>query len=336
MPSRKRIDLIDIADRVNLIHATYLAAKGRRGRSSIQAFLKNLDANLNSLSDAILSGSYRPEPLRCFVIQDPKQRTIHAPAFRDRVVHHAIILQAGQQIDQTLIDDSFACRMGKGSAAAVLRAQHFSRRFAWFAKLDISKYFHSIDHERLLDRLNRRFNGQGFLNMLERIVRSFQTTPGKGLPIGSLTSQYFANLYLNDADRWISSRKQAVGYVRYMDDMIVWCRSKPDSRDMLNELQGYLSEQLALTLSKGTQINRTSHGISFCGHRVFPGIIRMTKRRQMQYRRICRRWELLFLKGRASAIDLQKGYACAYSVSKLANAVAWRRRRLGQHLMDEA
>lgn len=335
MARRLQIQLIDIAERSNLAEAVYLAAKGRRDRPSVQRFLAQLDENLNDISQAILSRTYFPLPLRQFVIFDPKQRLIHAPELRDRVVHHAIILQAGPQIDRTLIDDSFACRVGKGASAAVLRAQHFSRRFPWFAKLDIAQYFHSIDHQRLLEKLDHRFAGQPFLDLLARIVRSFHVASGKGLPIGALTSQCFANLYLNDADRFCVAHREVGGYVRYMDDMILWSPSKRGAKESFNRLRDFLRENLALELSSDTQVNRTSHGISFCGHRIFPGIIRLTRRRQMQYLRTCRRWERRFIAGGATTAELQNGYASAYAVSKLADTLQWRRRRLRQQLLNE-
>ena len=335
MPNRQKVNLIDIAERENLAHAAFLAARGKRSRFGVQRYLRDLDTNLNELSEAILGESYTPQPLREFMIHDPKQRTIHAPGFRDRVLHHAVILRAGPQIDRTLIDDSFACRTNKGAIAAVLRAQHFTRRSAWFLKVDIAKYFHSIDHDLLLQRLSRRFKGAGFLDLLTRIVQGFHASSGKGLPIGALTSQYFANLYLNDADRWLTARNEVCGFVRYMDDMICWFDSKAAARRTLNELEPFLAEELALTLKSGAQINQSDRGISFCGHRIYPGIIRLTARRQKLYRKACRRWERRFLSGEVSAIELQSGYASAFSITKHANAVEWRRRRLGQHCMDE-
>jgi len=336
LPTRQHIQLIDIADRANLTEAVYLAAKGRRKRSSVTTFLANLDQNLNSLSETLMDGKYAPQPLRQFVIHDPKRRVIHAPEFRDRVVHHAIILQAGAQLDRTLIDDSFACRVGKGSVAAVLRAQHFSRRFAWYAKLDIAKYFHSIDHSRLLEMLDRRFSGQPFRELLARIVDSFQAERGKGLPIGALTSQYFANLYLNEADRFCVAQRAVGGFVRYMDDMILWSSTKHGAIGSLARLTEFLWEHLGLRLSRPPEINRSTHGLAFCGHRIFPGIIRLSKRRQRQYLRTCLRWERRYLQGEASKGELQTGYASAYSITKLADSLQWRRRRLGQHLVDEA
>jgi len=335
MPHRLLINLIDVAERANLADAVFLAAKGKRRRAGVRQFLAGVDDHLNRLSDSVLTETYVPDPLREFVIHDPKRRTIHAPTFRDRVLHHAIILQAGPQMDRTLIDDSFACRSGKGPIAAVMRAQHFSRRFPWFLKGDLASYFHSINHELLLERLNRRFKGAGFRDLLRRVVSGFQTRPGTGLPIGALTSQYFANLYLNDADRWLIARQNVCAYVRYMDDMICWFATKDAALNTLAELKEFLSEYLVLTLKPGSQVNRTACGISFCGHRIFPGIIRLTARRGQLYRKACRRWERRFLNGEVSASDLQNGYASAYSITKHADSVEWRRRRLEQHMLDE-
>lgn len=335
MPSRLKLTLTDIVQRDNLAKAAFLAARGKRSRFGVQRYLRDLDANLNELSEAVLEDGYIPQPLREFVIRDPKHRIIHAPGFRDRVLHHAIILQAGPQIDRTLIDDSFACRINKGSIAAVMRAQHFTKRSDWFLKIDVAKYFHSIDHNLLFERLLRRFKGVEFLNLLHRIIAGFHSSPGKGLPIGALTSQYFANLYLNDADRWLIARDEVLGYVRYMDDMICWFDSKAAALRTLFELSDFLKENLALTLKANTQVNRTERGISFCGHRIFRGIIRLTKRRQERYKAACIGWERKFLAGEIDAIALQCGYASAFSITKHADALEWRRCRSGQHLINE-
>jgi ribosomal protein L24E len=121
-----------------------------------------------------------------------------------------------------------------------------------------------------------------------------------------------------------------------MDDMILWSPTKTGAKDSLVRLSEFLWEHLGLRLSGQPQVNRSTHGISFCGHRIFPGIIRLTKRRQGQYVRTCQRWERRYIQGRATATELQNGYASAYSISKLADTLQWRLRRLGQHLVDEA
>ena len=164
--------------------------------------------------------------MHCFRILDPKPRLIHAPGFPDRVLHHAIMAHAGPVLDRGLVDDTYACRTGKGTLAAVQRACAQAGRFAWFAQIDIRAYFASIGHERLLALLQRRFRDRDLLALLRRIVGAHQPTAGCGLPIGTLTSQYFANFYLNGLDRLLLEHMRVRGYVRYLDDA-VWCPASP-------------------------------------------------------------------------------------------------------------
>ena len=275
MPNRLGVELIDIASFDNLAGAFYLAARGKRSRPAVQRFARDLDQQLNQLGDDVIAESYVPEPMREFIVRDPKRRLIHAPAFRDRVLHHAIMRRIDHHLDNTLIDDSFACRLGKGAIAAVQRAQFFSRRHPWFVKTDIRQYFHSIDHGLLKDRLYRRFKGNAFLRLLYALIDAFESQPGIGLPIGALTSQAFANLYLNDFDRWLGARAQVRGLVRYMDDVVCWFDNKHAARQCRFALADFLRDELALSVG-ATQLNRSDAGLSFCGHRVFPGIVRIT------------------------------------------------------------
>ena len=335
MPKRVRISLDQIADWRNLQEAAYLAGNGKRSRPAVERFFRQLDRNLSSLGKGILEGTISPGAYREFEIYDPKRRIIHAPSFRDRVFHHAIMLQAGKWIDRSLIDDSFACRKGKGSIAAVHRAQHFSRRFPWYVKVDVHQYFPSVAHSILMSRLARRFKGRGFLSLLGRVVGSFASGPGHGLPIGALTSQYFANLYLDKADRWLLALPSVRGLVRYMDDTVCWLETKKEATTIIRELNSFLRSNLKLTISSKTQINRVDHGLSFCGHRIFPGTIKLTRRRQRLYVRACRRWEATFVRGQISTNELQGGYAGAFAIAKHAESATWRRRRLKHHLIDD-
>lgn len=331
-----RVSLDQIADRKNLAHAVYLASRGKRSHANVRHFLSSCDENLNGLAREIADSSYLPSPYREFVIHEPKRRTIHAPVFRDRVLHHAIVLITGEHLDRTLIDDSFACRVGKGSLAAVHRARSFCQRHPWYAKVDVLQYFHSVDHNVLIDAFSRRFKGERFLNLIERIVRSFEASNGKGLPIGALTSQYFANLYLNLSDRWLSAQQEVRGIVRYMDDTICWSNDKTSAKAIVVRLEEFLREQLQLELSPRTQLNRSSHGLPFCGHLIFPGIVKLNKRRKRLYVSACMKSEREYVDGKISAIELQAAYASAYAISKHANSLEWRKRRLKQHLLTEA
>ncbi len=335
MPKRIRITLDDVAQWSNLLESAYFASKGKHSRRPVQAFFQQFDKNLSRLGEEIRSGSFEPGPYQRFDIHDPKPRSIHAPAFRDRIVHHAVMRLAGPWIDRLLIDDSFACRIGKGAIAAVQRAQHFSRRNLWYSKVDIRQYFASIDHQLLLARLMRRFSDPGYLEMLRKIVSSFGTDEGRGLPIGALTSQHFANLYLTDADRWLVSQPQVRGLVRYMDDTICWFESKQAAKTTVEELRDFLNHQLRLTLSQKLQINRATHGVTFCGYRIFPGTIKLSRRRQRLYLTARRKWELKYLCGAINELELQARFASAYAISSHAAATSWRRDRLRRGLVDE-
>jgi retron-type reverse transcriptase len=332
MPRRQRIDLLDIANRANLLSATFAASRGKRSRPAVRVFLSHLDEELNQLATELLDETYCPSPMREFVVRDPKLRIIHAPTFRDRVVHHAIIKQIGSTLDASLVDDTFACRIGKGPIAAVQKAQVFSRRFEWYLKIDISKYFHSIHHWTLLTKLSRRFKGEPFEWLLGRIIGSFQTTQGKGLPIGALTSQHFANVYLDEVDRFLSSSADVGAFVRYMDDILIWC----DTRELAKRIYCVIAElvvgRLHIELNRKWQINRSCVGVPFCGFRVFPHAIRLSKRRQRQFRFICEKWERKFLRNEISSCQLQSGYASAYALTQIGtNACGWRRKQMNQH-----
>ncbi len=138
-----------------------------------------------------------------FTIWDPKQRTIHAPCLEERVAHHALMNVCEPIFDRHAIDDTYACRRGKGRLAAIRRAESFCRTRAWFLKMDIRRYFPSVDDQVLLGLLEHNFKDADLLRLFRRIVSNHQTEPGRGLPIGALTSQHFANYYLAGLDRFV-------------------------------------------------------------------------------------------------------------------------------------
>ena len=166
-----------------------------------------------------------------FVIHDPKERIITAPCFAERVLHHAVMNVCEPKFEQWLINDTYACRVGRGQGAALSRAQQFARRFPFFLKIDVRKYFDSISHEILLSRLDLLFKDRRLLDLFERIVHSFRGNLGRGLPIGSLTSQHLANFYLGWFDRYAKETLRLKGYVRYMDDMALWADSSEGTQN---------------------------------------------------------------------------------------------------------
>jgi hypothetical protein len=153
-------------------------------------------------------------------VLDESDFALYSPCFRERVLHHALMAQVGPVLDRALVDDSYACRVGKGTLAAVLRVQQHLRRWPWYAQIDIRGYFANIDHERLRDLLARRFKNPGLLALMAGIIDSYHTRPGRGLPLGELTSQHLANYYLNGLDRLLLEDCRVNGLVRYMDDLL--------------------------------------------------------------------------------------------------------------------
>lgn len=269
---RTAIHLADIAARDNLRLALWKAARGHRQRADVAAFLAAPEAHLDTLAAAILDGSAPYGDARTFVIRDPKRRTITAACFADRVLHHAILNLAEARFEQALVASSFACRPGLGVHAAVRAVQWQLQRAPWYVQVDVAAYFASIDHGVLLSLLARRFKGADFLALLARIVD--RATPGGvGLPIGMLTSQHFANAYLDAADRALLARSDVRGHVRYMDDIVWWCDSRAGARASLIALRHVVEGPLRLRLKAGVRLARSVSGIAFCGFRVRRGSV---------------------------------------------------------------
>lgn len=251
--------------------AMHRAARGKRHRRSVQQFLSDGAGQLKQLRAELIDGTYRPLPYRQFSVCDPKPRLISCADFRDRVVHHAICGQLGPVIERRLVADTYACRCGKGSHRAVLRARTFCRRYRYYLKTDIRRYYDSVDHGMLEDLLGRLLRERSLLRLLSTIIRHPLPgqRPGYGLPIGNLTSQWFGNLYLDATDHWIKETRRAPGYVRYMDDLVMWS----DSKAWLWALADDLAERLCTTRSLELKLERTvvgpcGVGVPFLGYRI--------------------------------------------------------------------
>ncbi len=274
-----------IADWSNLRLAVARALRGKRQRDDARQFVSRLDANLAQLHEQLMSETVTFGAYRQFVIHDPKERIITAPCFRERVLHHAIMNVCEPVFDRWLIDDTFACRRGKGRITALLRAREFAGRWPYYLKLDIRKYFDSVPHAELVSRLHMRLKDHRLLTLLERIIRGFRGSLGCGLPIGSLTSQHFANFYLGWFDRMVKEHWHVRGYVRYMDDMLVWSDSKSRLRAVLQLSQDFLHDELHLALQPSPYLNTARHGVDFLGCRVFADRLTLSRRSRVRFRR---------------------------------------------------
>jgi retron-type reverse transcriptase len=328
---RAAISLESIAAFDNLVQAAYQAARGKQTRDEVKRFFQYFDDNINQLARDIRNGQTPYGQFRRFAIRDPKPRLIHAACFEDRIFHHAVMNLAGPVLERALTPTTYACREGKGSHAAVRQVQHHLRRFPWYVKIDIQHYFDQIDHACLYELLQRRFKGRDFLALLWRIIGCYQVTPGKGLPIGSLTSQHFANYYLDGLDRYILEQLSACAQVRYMDDILWWCDSHEDARKTLGQVCAYVANERLLTVKANPQINRSSHGVSFCGYRITPGQMRLSRRRQRRYQERRWEWELAYAEGRIDALMLQRGYDAVHAITLPADSTNWRRENLRRY-----
>ncbi len=328
---RTRIALSDVAAADNLVLAAWKAARGKRQRPEVQRFFAAGDAAIARLSADIIAGAVPYGEYRSFEIHDPKRRLIHAACFLDRVLQHAIMNLAEPVFERTLVPTSYACRPGFGVHKAIAEVQANLRRFAWFAKVDIDSYFPSIDHACLKRLLARRFKGDDFLALLGRIIDACPAAPGKGLPIGSLSSQHFANHYLDGADRFLLDHPLVCAHVRYMDDTIWWGADRESVRQVLAELRVWLANERRLSLKANAQINRSERGVTWCGARVLRGALRLTPRKQRRYRQGCRQWESAWLAGDIDSLTLQRAYDAVYAVTRQCDSVAWRKRHLELH-----
>jgi hypothetical protein len=327
MPRRSNVGLDDVASFDTLATAFWRAARHARGRAEVEGFAAQLPDELARLRAGILEQRVPDGPWQEIAIFDPKPRRVLAPCFRDRVLHHAMMIHMGPVLDRALVDDTFACRVGRGVLAAVRRAQAHARVHPWFVKVDMRSYFASIDHEILCGLLHRRFKNPGLLGLCERIVRQAPasgTTLGRGLPIGALTSQHFANTYLDALDRFLLERLRVAGMVRYMDDVVWWCRSREHAQETLAAARSFVGDCRGLSIKPDARIGRSVAGVSFLGFRILPHVLRLSCRRRRRHRAARLRWERRFREGGIGADDLQRGYASAHAIVHHAACLRWR------------
>ncbi|MEM8485579.1 MAG: reverse transcriptase/maturase family protein [Bacteroidota bacterium] len=303
----------DIVSLENLLLAAKKAFRGKKDRTRVSAFYFHLENELMDLHEELTSGTYHPLPYRMFIIHEPKRRQICAADFRDRVVHHAICNVLDPMFERCMIHDTYACRPNKGTHAATAQAQKFARRFNYYLKCDIVKYFHSIDHDVLKTMLASKIKDARLLRLLHTIID--HPLPGgragKGLPIGNLTSQYFANFYMGRLDHFLKDRLGVKGYIRYMDDFLLFADDKSALRDHLSSIWSFLSERLRLELKeKAVIVAPVSQGIPFLGFRVFPGLIRLEARKWTRFRRKVRDLESDFLEGYIEKEELSSRVSC--------------------------
>lgn len=276
-----------------LCTAARRAARGKRRVLAVARWMADLEPNTLRLERELRSGSWRPGQPTTFHIHDPKTRIITVAPFEDRVVHHALMDRLEPILDAVMIDESFACRRGKGTHAAVEYARRLVCEHGWFLKLDVARCFDSIHHDLALDCLGRFVSSAPALELAERIVRA-GGRGGRGLPIGNLTSQWLANLLLDRLDQHVADVVRPAGYLRYMDDFALFGESRHSLRRAHEEIRRFLSEELRLELKERvTVLAPIRQGLPWLGWRIHRGTVRLRPENLRRLRRRLRHrlWE---------------------------------------------
>jgi RNA-directed DNA polymerase len=299
-------------------HAAWRRARrGKRPSSNQLAFEAHWLDRLLDLKTAMREGSWQPRRTVSFIVSHPKTREIHAPDFADRVVHHLLVQQLEKIYEPVFIHDSYANRTGKGSHAAVDRLEHFVRQHngtGWYLQLDIHNFFNTIHRPTLYAMLCKRLAQTTNAPLAQRMAdghalalrslcnkllankateqvrdadaaarlpahkRLANAQPGCGLPVGNLTSQFFANVYLNALDHFVKHTLKCKHYVRYVDDFVLLAKSPDELRDWQSQIEHFLAQTLRLTLKDAVLMQPLCQGIDFLGYRVFVGHRRVRPR----------------------------------------------------------
>lgn len=270
--------------------------KGKRSKLDVQTFELHLEDNIFALHEELKRGTYRHGGYHQFRISDPKPRLISKASVRDRLLHHAIYRILYPAFDKTFVFDSYSCRKNKGTHKAFFRLVEIARKVSknytcscWALKLDIRKFFDSVDHEVLMGLLAERIEDQRLLALLKDIISSFPTRHaefsaaskipkqvrndggGKGMPLGNLTSQLFANVYLDPLDKFVKHHLEVKHYLRYADDFVLLSANPDELLGYLIEISRFLKGQLKLNLHPNKIILRKlSWGIDYVGYNALP------------------------------------------------------------------
>jgi len=307
----------------NLMLAFNKAKKGKTKKNYVINFESNIIKNINNLQEDLINKKYYPSRLKKFIVRDPKTRTIHSSMFRDRIIHHAIINIIKTIYEKRFIYDSFASRKNKGTHAAVSRFEYFLNKVSsngskiknsfnnnsikgYVLKADIKHYFNTIDHEILINILEKTIKDKDFINIIRIIIHHFKgQVKDKGLPLGNYTSQFLANVYLNQLDYFVKHRLKARYYIRYVDDFVILHKEKKELISFKSKIEKYL-KNLKLELHKDkSEIHALRNGITFLGYRIFYHYKLLRKRNIRYFRNKLNRKKELYRRGLISKKKLE-------------------------------
>lgn len=289
------INYKDIVCLDSLLFAWQNFLVGKKSKKDVQEFSLNLMDNLFQLHHDLTHNNYQHGGYTDFFITDPKLRHIHKASVRDRLVHHMVYQFLYPFFDKTFMAGSYSCRINKGSHKAVSRFRTFiyqasqnSKYTCWVLKCDIKKFFDSIDQKILIEILESYISDYNILNLLKEIIKSYSVRPGKGLPLGNLTSQLFVNIYMNEFDQFIKHKLKVKYYIRYADDFVILSDNREELFKNLYHLESFLNNKLKLEMHPHKIFMQTAaSGVDFLGwinfnnHRVL-----RTKTKKRMFKRI--------------------------------------------------
>jgi hypothetical protein len=323
----------------NLLMAAKEAMRGKCARPPAARFFARWETEAMCLREELLDGSYRPGRYTYFKIHEPKERMVAAAPFRDRVVHHALVRVLQSLFEPRFIEDSFACRPGKGTHAGMRRAAEFAARFPVALKCDIRRYFPSIDHEVLLGRIRRVVADPAVYGLIEAILASHRETSrriygaslfdasdvGIGLPIGNLTSQFFANIHLDGFDHFVKQQLRVKGYLRYVDDFLLFGPDRATVRAWGEAARCHLAGLRLEIHPDKYRLCATSSGVDFCGFVVrADGRIRVRRASARRFQRKFRHRKWQWRRGECGAADVRATVKAW--VAHVSHAQSWRLR----------
>lgn len=267
----------------NLFQACSEFRKGKKKRKDLQVFERHLEDNLFTLQNTLQAKTYRHGDYQEFYVHDPKKRHIHKASVQDRVVHHLLYTYLYRLFNPKFIYDSYSCRLKKGTHKGVLRLEKFTRTVSqnytnpcWALKLDIKKFFANVDHEILMELLKQKIADPDILWLLANVIDSFHSESGerKGIPLGNLTSQVFANIYMNELDQFIKHTLRVKYYLRYADDFVTLANNKASLEKLIDSIAKFLKNSLNLEFHPNKIIFRKLEwGIDLLGYIVLPHYI---------------------------------------------------------------
>ncbi len=318
-----------------------LAFRKARKRKSLKPcvieFENNLEENLLQLRNELIFHTYRPKPLKTFILRDPKTRRISRADFRDRVVHHALCNIIEPIFEKSFIHDSYANRKGKGTLKAVQRFEFFKRKVSknntrncFVLKADIMHYFNEVDRKVLVNILKNRINDKKIIWLIKLILDNFDKKNGRGMPLGNLTSQFFANVYLNELDQFVKHELKARYYIRYVDDFIILHNNRCVLQQYKKRINRFLITLKLKMHQDKSKIMLLRNGITFLGYRVFHCHKLLKKRNLIKFKRnfeeklkLCKSGEL----AAGEVIDSLQGW---FGYAMWANTYNLRKRVLGR------